>query len=104
MGELSGTGEASFADHSEPVVAEDKPKGGFRVTEEMRQQEEELRKLLGIGDDEGDRGERFRDPDSMTPAEKRRKVPEGKDYALEARELNKLLLRRAMEQAQSSLN
>ncbi|MBO5030262.1 MAG: N-6 DNA methylase [Muribaculaceae bacterium] len=81
MGELSGTGEASFADHSEPVVAEDKPKGGFRVTEEMRAQEEELRKLLGIGDDEGDRGERFRDPDGMTPAEKRMVFRLGVDYA-----------------------
>lgn len=84
MGELSGTGEASLADHSEPVgPAEpaDKPKGGFRVTEEMRQQEEELRKLLGIGDDEGDRGERFRDPDSMTPAEKRMVFRLGVDYA-----------------------
>ena len=84
MGELSGTGEASFADHSEPVepvVTEDKPKGGFKVTDEMRQQEEELRKLLGIGDDEGDRGERFRDPDSMTPAEKRMVFRLGVDYA-----------------------
>lgn len=81
MEELSGTGEASLADHSEPVVTEDKPKGGFRVTEEMRQQEEELRKLLGIGDDEGDRGERFRDPDSMTPAEKRMVFRLGVDYA-----------------------
>ena len=84
MGELSGTGEASLADHSEPVESvkpADKPKGGFRVTEEMRQQEEELRKLLGIGDDEGDRGERFRDPDSMTPAEKRMVFRLGVDYA-----------------------
>ena len=84
MGELSGTGEASFADHSEPVEPvkpADKPKGGFRVTEEMRQQEEELRKLLGIGDDEGDRGERFRDPDGMTPAEKRMVFRLGVDYA-----------------------
>ena len=80
MGELSGTGEASFADHSEPVEPV-KPKGGFRVTEEMRQQEEELRKLLGIGDDEGDRGERFRDPDGMTPAEKRMVFRLGVDYA-----------------------
>lgn len=81
MGELSGTGEASLADHSEPVVPGDRPKGGFRVTEEMRAQEEELRKLLGIGDDEGDRGERFRDPDSMTPAEKRMVFRLGVDYA-----------------------
>ena len=81
MGELSGTGEASLADHSEPVEPADKPKGGFRVTEEMRQQEEELRKLLGIGDDEGDRGERFRDPDGMTPAEKRMVFRLGVDYA-----------------------
>ena len=84
MEELSGTGEASLADHSEPVEPvkpADKPKGGFRVTEEMRQQEEELRKLLGIGDDEGDRGERFRDPDSMTPAEKRMVFRLGVDYA-----------------------
>lgn len=81
MEELSGTGEASLADHSEPVVTEDKPKGGFKVTDEMRKQEEELRKLLGIGDDEGDRGERFRDPDSMTPAEKRMVFRLGVDYA-----------------------
>lgn len=84
MGELSGTGEASLADHSEPVEPvkpADKPTGGFKVTEEMRQQEEELRKLLGIGDDEGDRGERFRDPDSMTPAEKRMVFRLGVDYA-----------------------
>ena len=81
MEELSGTGEASLADHSEPVVTEDKPKGSFKVTDEMRQQEEELRKLLGIGDDEGDRGERFRDPDSMTPAEKRMVFRLGVDYA-----------------------
>lgn len=84
MGELSRTGEASFADHSEPVEPvkpADKPTGGFKVTEEMRQQEEELRKLLGIGDDEGDRGERFRDPDGMTPAEKRMVFRLGVDYA-----------------------
>lgn len=84
MGELSGTGEASFADHSEPVEPvkpADKPTGGFKVTDEMRAQEEELRKLLGIGDDEGDRGERFRDPDSMTPAEKRMVFRLGVDYA-----------------------
>lgn len=84
MGELSGTGEASFADHSEPVEPVepgDRPTGGFKVTDEMRKQEEELRKLLGIGDDEGDRGERFRDPDGMTPAEKRMVFRLGVDYA-----------------------
>ena len=84
MGELGGTGEASLADHSEPVGPAEpanKPKGGFKVTEEMRAQEEELRKLLGIGDDEGDRGERFRDPDGMTPAEKRMVFRLGVDYA-----------------------
>ena len=59
------------------------PKGQFKVTDEMRAQEDELRKLLGIDDDEGDRDDYvyFRDPDEMTPVEKRKVFSLGVEYA-----------------------
>lgn len=59
-------------------------KGQFAVSDEMREQEDELRRLLGIEDDEGDRGIYFRD-EELTPAERkkrdRRIFALGVDYA-----------------------
>ena len=62
----------------------DEPKGQFKVTDEMREIEDELRRLLGVEDDEGDRGIYFRD-DELTPEERkkrdRRIFTLGVDYA-----------------------
>ena len=62
---------------------EEKPaaKGQFKVTEEMRAQEDELRKLLGIDDEEGSRDMYFRDPDELTPQQKRKVFSLGVNYA-----------------------
>lgn len=57
------------------------PKGKFKVTDEMKAQEDELRKLLGIDDDEGSTDSYFRDPDELTPEQKRRVFSLGVDYA-----------------------
>ena len=57
------------------------PKGKFIVTEEMRAQEDELRRLLGIDDEEGSRDVYFRDPDELTPEEKRKVFAIGVNYA-----------------------
>ena len=59
----------------------DKPKGQFKVTDEMKAQEEELRKLLGIDDDEGSTDSYFRDPDELTPEQKRKVFSLGVNYA-----------------------
>lgn len=68
-----------------PAPAEPKsepaPKGQFKVTDEMKAQEDELRKLLGIDDDEGSTDSYFRDPDELTPEQKRRVFSLGVDYA-----------------------
>ena len=56
-------------------------KGKFVVTDEMKAQEDELRKLLGIDDDEGSRDTYFRDPDELTPAQKRAVFKLGVEYA-----------------------
>ncbi len=59
----------------------DKPKGQFKVTDEMKAQEDELRKLLGIDDDEGSTDSYFRDPDELTPEQKRKVFSLGVNYA-----------------------
>lgn len=61
--------------------SEPAPKGQFKVTDEMKAQEDELRKLLGIDDDEGSTDSYFRDPDELTPAQKRKVYSLGVDYA-----------------------
>ena len=79
MTDLSEKGEAKLSDHAEPVKKE--PKGQFKVTDEMRAQEDELRRLLGIDDDEGSRDVYFRDPDDLSPEQKRRVYAVGVEYA-----------------------
>ncbi|MBD5283788.1 MAG: N-6 DNA methylase [Bacteroides sp.] len=68
---------------NKPVAPVEKPaaKGQFKVTEEMRAQEDELRKLLGIDDEEGSRDMYFRDPDELTPEQKRKVFSLGVNYA-----------------------
>lgn len=86
--------EATLQDIAEDPAPEEKPapadkpadapKGQFKVTDEMREIEDELRSLLGIEDDEGDRGIYFRD-DELTPEERRKRDRRifalGVDYA-----------------------
>lgn len=77
--------DAAFAKRKPYSPAEPKsepaPKGQFKVTDEMKAQEDELRKLLGIDDDEGSTDSYFRDPDELTPAQKRKVYSLGVDYA-----------------------
>ena len=58
-------------------------KGKFEVTDEMKSQEDELRRLLGIDESEGDRGDMVREPEpSELPRGVMRKVyAAGVDYA-----------------------
>ncbi|MBD5236328.1 MAG: hypothetical protein HDS62_02120 [Bacteroidales bacterium] len=97
MTDLSAKGETKLSDHSEPVspeeravTPEEKPagavekaasRGQFKVTDEMKAQEDELRRLLGIDDEEGSRDVYFRDPDELTPEEKRKVFAIGVNYA-----------------------
>ncbi|MDE6246633.1 MAG: hypothetical protein K2M41_02170 [Muribaculaceae bacterium] len=71
------------SDQKPATTSEDKPasKGKFKVTDEMKAQEAELRELLGIGDDEGSTDTYFRDPDELTHAQKRKVFSLGVDYA-----------------------
>ena len=71
MTDLSTKGESQLSDHSEPVKTE--PEVQYEISDdEMRSLANELRELLGIGDDEGDREFKFRDPDELTPQERQR--------------------------------
>ncbi|MDE6536773.1 MAG: N-6 DNA methylase [Muribaculaceae bacterium] len=97
MTDLSEKGETRLSDHAETVSPEERPvstydkpadavektpaKGQFKVTDEMRAQEDELRRLLGISDEEGSRDVYFRDPDELTPEEKRKVFAIGVNYA-----------------------
>lgn len=76
--------DAAFAKRKPYSPAEPKsepaPKGQFRVTDEMKAQEAELRKLLGIDDDEGSTDAYFRDPDELTMEEKMKVYSIGINY------------------------
>lgn len=58
------------------------PKGQFKVDDEMRSMEDELRSLLGIDDSEGDRGDLFRNPEDFTDEEVERITAIGIRYTL----------------------
>lgn len=58
------------------------PKGEFKVDDEMRSMEDELRSLLGIDDSEGDRGDLFRNPEDFTDEEVERITAIGIRYTL----------------------
>ena len=57
-------------------------KGQFKVDDEMRDMEDELRSLLGIDDSEGDRGDLFRNPGDFTNKERMQITSLGITYAL----------------------
>ncbi len=52
------------------------------VTDEMKHDEDILRELLGIGDDEVDGGMKFRDPDALTSQQRRQVYNAGVNYSL----------------------
>ena len=71
MTDLSTKGETKLSDHVEPVKAE--PEQQHEISDdEMKSLADELRDLLGIGDDEGDTNIKFRDPGELTPQERQR--------------------------------
>lgn len=68
---LSTKGETKLSYHAEPVKAE--PEQQHEISDdEMKSLADELRDLLGIGDDEGDTNIKFRDPGELTPQERQR--------------------------------
>ena len=70
---------------SEPTKAEQPKQDGEKklvITDEMKHDEDILRKLLGIGDDELDGGMKFRDPDAMTSQQRRFVYNAGVNYSL----------------------
>ncbi len=71
MTDLSTKGETKLSDHAEPVKKE--PETQHEISDdEMNSLADELRDLLGIGEEEGDRSIRFRDPGELTPQERQR--------------------------------
>ena len=71
MTDLSTKGETKLSDHAEPVKAE--PEQQHEISDdEMQSLADELRDLLGIGDDEGDTNIKFRDPGELTAQERQR--------------------------------
>ncbi|WP_289756647.1 helicase-related protein [Muribaculum intestinale] len=71
MTDLSTKGETKLSDHAEPVKAE--PEAQHEISDdEMQSLANELRELLGIGEDEGDADIKFRDPGELTPQERQR--------------------------------
>lgn len=83
MTDLSEKGETKLSDHAEPVSSgeAEKPKRVV-ITDEMKQDEDILRDLLGIDDEEVDDGMHFRDPEELTPQQKRKVFAAGVNYAL----------------------
>ena len=70
---------------SEPTKAEQPKQDGEKklvITGEMKHDEDILRKLLGIGDEELDGGIKFRDPDAMTSQQRRFVYNAGVNYSL----------------------
>lgn len=71
MTDLSEKGETMLSDHAEPVKTE--PEAQHEISDdEMQSLANELRDLLGIGEDEGDTSIKFRDPGELTPQERQR--------------------------------
>lgn len=71
MTALSTKGETKLSDHAEPIKA--KPETQHEISDdEMQSLANELRDLLGIGEDEGDTNIKFRDPGELTPQERQR--------------------------------
>ena len=71
MTDLNTKGETQLSDHAEPIKAE--PEVQHEISDdEMQSLANELRDLLGIGEDEGDAGIKFRDPGELTPQERQR--------------------------------
>jgi N12 class adenine-specific DNA methylase len=70
---------------SEPTKAEQPKLDGEKklvITDEMKHDEDILRELLGIGDEELDGGIKFRDPDAMTSQQRRFVYNAGVNYSL----------------------
>jgi N12 class adenine-specific DNA methylase len=70
---------------SEPTKAEQPKQDGEKklvITDEMMHDEDILRELLGIGDEELDGGIKFRDPDAMTSQQRRFVYNAGVNYSL----------------------
>jgi N12 class adenine-specific DNA methylase len=70
---------------SEPTKAEQPKQDGEKklvITDEMKHDEDILRELLGIGDEELDGGIKFRDPDAMTSQQRRFVYNAGVNYSL----------------------
>ena len=71
MTDLSERGETRLSDHAEPVEKERETQ--YEISDdEMNSLADELRDLLGIGEEEGDGSIRFRDPGELTPQERQR--------------------------------
>ncbi len=71
MTDLSTKGETKLSDHAEPVKAEQGQQHEIS-DDEMQSLANELRDLLGIGEEEGDTDIKFRDPGELTPQERQR--------------------------------
>ena len=70
---------------TEPTKTEQSKQDGEKklvITDEMKHDEDILRELLGIGDDEVDVGMKFRDPDALTSQQRRQVYNAGVNYAL----------------------
>lgn len=81
MTDLSTKGETKLSDHAEPVKAE--PEQQHEISDdEMQSLADELRDLLGIGDDEGDTNIKFRDPGELTAQERQRIQSAGIRFAM----------------------
>ncbi len=81
MTDLSTKGETKLSDHAEPVKAE--PEQQHEISDdEMQSLADELRDLLGIGDDEGDTNIKFRDPSELTAQERQRIQSAGIRFAM----------------------
>lgn len=81
MTDLSTKGETKLSDHAEPVKAE--PEAQHEISDdEMQSLANELRELLGIGDDEGDTNIKFRDPGELTAQERQRTQSAGIRFAM----------------------
>ncbi len=83
---LNTKGETKLSGHSTPVKPESAPAkpepGRLVVDDEMRGMEDELRRLLGIEDSEGDRGDLFKNPEDFTNKERMQITSLGITYAL----------------------
>ena len=70
---------------TEPTKAEQFKQDGEKklvISDEMKHDEDILRELLGIGDDEVDGGMKFRDPDALTSQQRRQVYNAGVNYSL----------------------